>query len=60
MAAGQQRRKFTPEFRDEAVRLVLDTGPGAGPACPRVGRRARSEPVVRSSRVSGSASLASV
>jgi transposase-like protein len=26
MAAGQQRRKFTPEFRDEAVRLVLDTG----------------------------------
>ena len=25
MAAGQ-RRKFTPEFRDEAVRLVLDTG----------------------------------
>ena len=26
MAAGQQRRKFTPEFKDEAVRLVLDTG----------------------------------
>ena len=26
MAAGQQRRKFTPEFRNEAVRLVLDTG----------------------------------
>lgn len=26
MAARQQRRKFTPEFRDEAVRLVLDTG----------------------------------
>ena len=26
VATGQQRRKFTPEFRDEAVRLVLDTG----------------------------------
>ena len=26
VAAGQQRRKFTPEFRNEAVRLVLDTG----------------------------------
>jgi len=25
VAAGQ-RRKFTPEFRHEAVRLVLDTG----------------------------------
>ena len=26
MAAGQQRRKFTPEFRNEAVRLVIDSG----------------------------------
>ena len=26
MAAGQQRRKFTSEFREEAVGLVLDTG----------------------------------
>lgn len=26
MAAGQQRRKFTPEFREEAVKLVLETG----------------------------------
>ena len=24
--AASQRRKFTPEFRNEAVRLVLDTG----------------------------------
>ena len=23
---GSQRRKFTPEFKDEAVKLVLDTG----------------------------------
>ena len=26
MAAGQQRRKFTPEFREAAVKLVLETG----------------------------------
>ena len=26
VAAGQQRRKFTPEFRNEAVRLVIDSG----------------------------------
>ena len=26
MAAGEQRRKFTPEFREEAVKLVLETG----------------------------------
>lgn len=26
MAAGQQRRKFTPEFKNEAVRLVIDSG----------------------------------
>ena len=26
MATGQQRRKFTPEFKNEAVRLVIDSG----------------------------------
>jgi transposase len=26
MGAQQYRRKFTPEFRDEAVRLVIDSG----------------------------------
>jgi transposase-like protein len=26
VAAGQQRRKFTPEFKNEAVRLVIDSG----------------------------------
>lgn len=24
--AGQQRRRFTPEFKNEAVRLVIDSG----------------------------------
>ena len=25
MGAKQQRRKFTPEFKDEAIKLVIDT-----------------------------------